>query len=55
MGVSSSSTTAQSARNGESNIVAMGQTSGDYSNDPYMETKQGKGGPDERSGTQLKP
>jgi hypothetical protein len=53
MGVSSSNTNASSARNGDSQIIPQGQTSGDYGNDPYIETKQGK--PDVGAAKPLKP
>jgi hypothetical protein len=42
MGVSSSNSTAAGARGGETNIIPQGQTSGDYANDPYIETRQSK-------------
>jgi hypothetical protein len=53
MGVSSSNTSAQGARNGDSQIIPQGQTSGCYGNDPYIETKQGK--PDVGAAKPLKP
>lgn len=51
MGVSSSDTSASAARGGDSKIVPQGQTSGEYGNDPYVETKQSRS----RQTTPLKP
>ena len=51
MGVSSSDTSAASARGGDSKIVPQGQTSGEYGNDPYVSTKQSR----QTNPTPLKP
>ena len=48
MGVSSSNTSAASARGGDDHIVAQGQTRGHYGNNPDVSTNLSKEQPKDR-------